>query len=139
MPAYFVSSITVNGDTDVTATFAELPLETLTVSVGGSGSGAVSGGGITCPGNCSQSYPGGTQVTLTAIPAMGSGFAGWSGGGCSGTGTCVVTVSAAQAVTATFSLGHTLTVSVAGSGSGIVSSSPSGINCATSAAVGNAC
>ena len=30
--------------------------------------------------------------------------AGWTGGGCSGTGTCTVTMSAADAVTATFAL-----------------------------------
>jgi hypothetical protein len=132
--------VIVNADTDVTATFTELPPQTLTVTVAGSGSGAVSGGGITCPGSCSRSYPGGTQVTLTATPAMGSGFAGWSGGGCSGTDTtCVVTVSTAQSVTATFAPGHTLTVSFAGSGSGILSSNPSGINCATNPLVGNSC
>jgi hypothetical protein len=39
---------------------------------------------------------------LTATPSAGSTFAGWSGAGCSGTGMCVVTMSAAQNVTATF-------------------------------------
>src|SRR5438093_768142 len=41
-------------------------------------------------------------VTLTATPASGSTFTGWSGGGCSGTGSCSVTVTAAVSVTATF-------------------------------------
>jgi len=41
-------------------------------------------------------------VTLTATPASGSTFTGWSGGGCSGTGSCTVTLSAAATVTATF-------------------------------------
>jgi hypothetical protein len=41
-------------------------------------------------------------VTLTTSPAKGSTFTGWSGGGCSGTGTCQLTMSADQAVTATF-------------------------------------
>ena len=36
------------------------------------------------------------QVTLTATPASGSTFAGWSGGGCSGTGTCTVTLSSTR-------------------------------------------
>jgi beta-lactam-binding protein with PASTA domain len=39
---------------------------------------------------------------LAAIAASGSGFAGWSGGGCSGIGSCVVTINADTAVTATF-------------------------------------
>jgi beta-lactam-binding protein with PASTA domain len=43
-------------------------------------------------------------VTLTAQPAAGSTFGGWSGGGCSGTGTCTVTTNADTTVTATFSL-----------------------------------
>ena len=41
-------------------------------------------------------------MTLTAAPAAGSTFAGWSGAGCSGTGTCVVTINAATSVTAQF-------------------------------------
>jgi hypothetical protein len=72
-------------------------------------------------------------VTLTASPASGSSFSGWSGGGCSGTGTCTVTMSSDQAVTATFAANppppHTLTVSRAGSGSGTVTSADGGINC----------
>ena len=44
------------------------------------------------------------MVTLTATPAAGSTFAGWSGAGCSGTGACTVTMSSDQAVTATFNV-----------------------------------
>jgi hypothetical protein len=74
----------------------------LTVSLGGSGAGTVTGGGISCPGSCSNSYPVGTMVTLTATPEEGSVFSGWSGGGCSGSGTCTVTMSSEKAVSATF-------------------------------------
>jgi hypothetical protein len=59
--------------------------------------------GIACGSDCTQNYAAGTQVTLSASPAAGSRFAGWSGGGCSGTGTCRVTVNGAIGVTATFS------------------------------------
>jgi hypothetical protein len=51
---------------------------------------------------CSATYAGGSTVTLTATPTNGSTFAGWSGGGCSGTGGCTVTLSAATTVRATF-------------------------------------
>jgi len=84
-------------------------LETLTVAVAGSGSGTVasSPAGIACPTACSAQFDQGQAVTLTASPAAGSTFAGWSGGGCSGTGTCEVTMGAAQGVTAAFALSST--------------------------------
>jgi len=79
---------------------------TLTVSKAGSGSGTVtsSPSGINCGATCSASFAAGTMVTLTAAADAGSTFTGWSGGGCSGTGTCTVTMSADQAVTATFTV-----------------------------------
>ena len=107
---------------------------TLTVNKGGTGSGTVtsSPAGIDCGATCSAPYPGGTVVTLTATPAGGSTFSGWSGGGCSGTGSCVVTMNAATTVAATFdvqSQSYSLTVSKTGTGSGTVTSSPAGISC----------
>jgi List-Bact-rpt repeat protein/Big-like domain-containing protein/NHL repeat-containing protein len=77
---------------------------TLSVSLAGTGSGSVSGSGIICPFTCRNYYASGTVVTLTATPSAGSTFAGWSGGGCSGTGACTVTVSEDQDVTAEFEL-----------------------------------
>lgn len=76
----------------------------LTVTRAGSGSGTVSSApaGINCGSTCSASYASGTSVTLTASPAAGSSFAGWSGS-CSGTGTCTLSMTAARSVTATFS------------------------------------
>jgi subtilase family serine protease len=80
--------------------------QNLTVTTSGNGAGTVSSNpaGIDCGSICSHSYTAGTSVTLTATPASGSVFSGWSGA-CSGTGTCGVTMSQARSVTATFSLG----------------------------------
>jgi len=60
--------------------------------------------GINCGTTCSYSSASGTVVTLTATPATGSTFTGWSGEGCSGTGTCTVTMTANTSVTANFDL-----------------------------------
>jgi hypothetical protein len=73
----------------------------LTVRVTGSGTGRVTGPGISCPGKCSASYAASTTVALTAAAQTGSVFTGWSGG-CSGTGTCTVKMTQDRAVTATF-------------------------------------
>src|SRR5437667_2657493 len=89
--------------------------------------------GITCGTDCS-SYASGTVVTLTAAPAAGSVFTGWSGG-CTGTGSCMVTLTSAGTVTATFGLQtFTLTVSKAGASDGTVTSTPAGIACGPSCA-----
>src|SRR5207249_4903256 len=91
--------------------------------------------GIACGATCAATYASGSSVTLTAVPAAGSTFSGWSGGSCTGTGTCTVTMSAAQTVTATFALqSFTLTVSKAGVGSGTVTSAPAGLACGTTCA-----
>ncbi|HYL81936.1 MAG TPA: hypothetical protein VEU07_14050 [Candidatus Acidoferrum sp.] len=56
---------------------------------------------MACGSTCSASFSSGTSVTLTATPTAGSSFSGWSGA-CSGTGSCNVAMTAAQAVTTTF-------------------------------------
>ncbi|MEM9978771.1 MAG: hypothetical protein AAF808_14185, partial [Cyanobacteria bacterium P01_D01_bin.2] len=128
---------TVDQAQSVTATFTTLT-HTLSVSTTGTGSGSVSSdpAGINCGGTCAADFDHNTLVVLTASPESGSTFEGWSGA-CSGTGTCVVTMDQAQSVTAEFSLipsdavVHTLSVTLAGAGSGSVSSNPAGISCGT--------
>ena len=63
--------------------------------------GTVTGTGISCGTDCSETYTSGTSVTLTATPATGYTFSGW-GGACSGTGSCVLTMSQARSVAASF-------------------------------------
>jgi len=111
----------------------------LSVALAGTGSGVVisTQAGILCGTTCSATYGSGTVVTLTATPATGSTFAGWSGGSCTGTTSiCTATVTAPTTVTATFTATPApapvgLTVTPAGTGSGTVSSSPAGITCGT--------
>ncbi len=88
----------------------------LTVSRSGTGSGQVlsSPEGIACGDFCQANFPGGTPITLSATADAGSAFAGWSGGGCSGTGSCVVTLSGATAVSAQFVELTTFAVSISG-------------------------
>lgn len=69
----------------------------------GSGTVTSSPTGINCGGDCAEVYSHGTMVMLTATPAVGSTFLGWSGA-CTGTGTCTVTMTVARSVSATFSL-----------------------------------
>src|SRR5215813_4951845 len=54
---------------------------TLLVTLTGSGSGHVtsSPAGIDCPNSCTANFTVGTVVVLTASPASGSTFSGWSG------------------------------------------------------------
>lgn len=120
-------TVTMNSSQLVTAQFSGN--ETLTVSSAGTASGTVSATGISCPSTCSATYAQGTQVTLTAAPMAGSVFAGWSGGGCSGTGTCTLTMSSNQSVIATFNAPpqKVLGLALAGTGSGTVTGP--GVSC----------
>jgi len=77
---------------------------TLTITLAGTGDGTVisTPGGIACPGDCSEAYSGGTEVTLWATPDWKTDFVGWTVG-CTGTGTtCIFTPSGDTGVTATF-------------------------------------
>lgn len=88
-------------DTTCTATFALLPTYKLTVKRSGDGAITSAPFGIYCGIDCTASYASGTAVALTATPARGYAFAGWSGA-CSGSGSCRITLDAAKNVAATF-------------------------------------
>jgi hypothetical protein len=107
---------------------------TLAVSRSGTGSGTVtsSPSGINCGTTCSADFSSGSSVTLTATPASGSTFGGWTGD-CSGAGTvCTISMAASRSVTATFNTSavttsqeSSLSISYAGWG-GVVDASANG-------------
>jgi hypothetical protein len=126
----------------------------LTIGGLGSGSGAVTvpptGGqpaidcritaGQAAATGCSQSYPLGTVVTLTATPADGFSFSSW-GAGCTGSGACQKTMDVDRTVNAKFTPASTLTVTGAGTGIGKVTSQPGlvpQIDCTITAGVAGA-
>jgi hypothetical protein len=95
--------VTLTAARSVTASFG-LAMYGLNVARAGTGSGSVvsSPAGISCGADCSESYNRGTVVSLSATPASGSIFSGWSGA-CAGTVGCQLTMSAAHSVLASFS------------------------------------
>ena len=122
--------VTMDAAEDVTTTFTPVQ-HTLTVTNAGSGTGTITSdtGGIDCQGTCMANFDHGATIVLTATPGGGSLFAGWSGA-CSGSSTCNVTMDAARAVTATFTIiDYALTVTNAGIGTGTIMSDTGGINC----------
>ena len=123
-------SVTVTVSNATTQQFALTINAVKTITSSGTGNGTVtsSPAGINCGATCSASYDSGRTVTLTAAPASGSTFGGWSG--CTN-GT--VTLTANTSCTATFNPAapqtYTLSIVKAGAGSGTVTSSSGGINC----------
>lgn len=121
----------------VGANFTLTPLA-LTLTLAGTGSGTITStpAGINCGTTCTASFPPSIVVTLTASPAAGSTFTNWTGACTGTTSSCTVTMSQAQAVSASFALQTTLHVTVTGSGTGNVTSSPVGINCGQACSFG---
>lgn len=98
--ACVVSAASAN---EVTARFELQTSYRLSVSKAGAEFGTVSSNasGIDCGFDCSEIYTGGTSVTLSAIPAVGAAFAGWSGA-CTGNNSCVLAMDADKNVLASF-------------------------------------
>jgi hypothetical protein len=126
--------LTASNDDAVGARFERTPsTNTLTVVPRGDGSGRVISkpSGIDCGATCTASFPPGAHVVLEAQPLQGSVFAGWSGGGCSGTDQCIVPMAQSQTVTAVFNPAPppvTLTASTGGGGAGTVTSDDGAIS-----------
>jgi len=113
-----------------------VPLYKVDVFKVGTGNGVVSSptSGFSCGTTCSEYFSENTSLSLTAWPAVGSRFAGWTGA-CTGTGACNVLVDGNIAVGATFESVSTISITMAGTGSGTVNSSPAGILCTSGSSI----
>lgn len=100
------------------------PQYTLTVTV--TGSGTVSGPGISCPGDCTENYNQGTNVQLSAAPYAGYEFTGWVGSATGTTTPITITMNENKTVGAGFAppaqppVGYKLTTQVIGGNGKIV-------------------
>ncbi len=125
---YRVSAYNTAGDSSYSNEACAAPVaattHAVTVTKAGSGTGTVasSPAGITCGTDCTEAYAAGTSVGLSATPATGSTFTGWSGA-YTGTGGCALVVDGPKSLTATFAL-QTYALSVAKSGTGAAPSPP---------------
>lgn len=102
----------------------------LTVSTTGDGTVTSDPAGIDCGADCSETYPDGTEVTLTETPNPGFAFDGWSGD-CATAGTdtdATITMDADRTCGASFSPLTSL-LSVTELAGATITSQPSGISC----------
>ena len=105
---------------DVKVEELEAPAISLNVVV--SGSGAVSGNGITCASNCSATFAPGVNISLTASPGANSEFINWTGGACNGEtmSVCNFVINSSVSVTANFRTVYALSVTKTGDKSGTI-------------------
>jgi YVTN family beta-propeller protein len=113
-------SVTMDAAKSVTATFT-LKQYALTLMMIGTGAGSIAANPT------GGTYAHGAVVAVTATPAAGSQFSGWSGA-CSGSSNpCNVTMDGAKSVTATVTLRqYALTLTMNGTGTGSIAANPTG-------------
>ncbi|MGH3054490.1 MAG: InlB B-repeat-containing protein, partial [Gaiellaceae bacterium] len=107
-------TLIMDSDKSVTGTFV---INTYTLSITTVGSGTVT----KSPDQASYSH--GSSATLTATPAVGYHFVGWSGDLSGSASPVPITMDANKSVTATFAI-NTYALNVSVTGSGAVSKSP---------------
>ena len=102
-------SVAVSATHNVGASFYRISAgapQVLSLTVQGGGTGTVSilanGTSVDCNDSCQQTYGKGTMVKLTATPAYGTGFAGWSGACYGRKASCIVRLTTVKSVTANF-------------------------------------
>jgi len=119
--------VTVNSSLDCTATFQPNTFD-LNITVNGNGSVSSVPAGISCPGTCSSSFTGNTNITLTPTPNSGHVFTGWTGNASCGSSinlnsdmNCIANFAASQP--------QLLTIQFAGNGSGVVNLTQPNADC----------
>ncbi len=125
--------VSSGGFVSASATFTAERTLTVTANAGGevdstpAGIAACTSSG----GTCSATFADQQAVTLTATPATGYAFGGWTAGPCTGSNyaTCNFSMTSDMTATASFAKLPVLSLVMAGDGSGEVTSSPAGIDC----------
>jgi len=105
-------TVVMSSDRAVTARFVDAFTVAILPAAGATGTGTVTSNpaGIDCvltagvgTGSCSAKFPDETAIIITAAPAAGSIFLGWSGAGtCATSLACVVPLASSHTVTAAF-------------------------------------
>ncbi len=126
VPTTCASAFNLEADTTCTAVFEGA--QQLRVTNRGSSSDRVIGAGIDCGETCERSYATGAEISLTAVPASGSAFAGWSGD-CSGSAECRLTMDGNKYVNADFQAQVQHRLYVRTYGTGTVLAEPAGGLC----------
>lgn len=123
-------STCAGGDPDQAFALIGDSTHALTVSTADAQLGSVSSSPIRidCGTSCSSSFEDGTEVSLTALPAQGAAFEGWSGCDSVSGLHCIVEMNADRSVSAAFAPARDRVV-VTKSGRGTVLGPAAGIDC----------
>ncbi|GAB3844788.1 hypothetical protein GCM10028822_02440 [Hymenobacter terrigena] len=124
-------TVTMTANKTITATFTAVAPTTYTLTTATTGSGTV----VKNPDQAT--YASGATVSLTATPAAGYTFTGWSGDATGTANPLAVTMTANKTVTATFTAAPpaTYALTVTASGSGTVAKNPDQTSYANGASV----
>lgn len=106
LPVFF-SGTTLRSMQDIGFSTIDVPPVSYTLTsstIKNNGSfGSITGPGISCGSDCTESYTENTEISLSAVADWGSRFAGWSGA-CPGDEACILNMTEDKPVTATFDI-----------------------------------
>jgi len=97
-----VMAFTYDAANNLVGETSSAPGNTLAVAVHPAGGGTVAGTGLACPPDCTETFSGSPAVLLTATPAAGWVFLGWTGALAGSSNPATLTMAADYAVGAFF-------------------------------------